>query len=190
MKISALLCFFFIFFQTQAQKLHPVKWKFSVEEKKAGEAELIFHVTMDKGWHIYSQYTSDGGPLPMLFSFDSLSCYSLLGKVIEPAPIEEYDSLFEVKVMYLKGNIVLKQKVKYSGNSCKITGNVSYQACKEACIALDTTFTFKLGNGKKDKSEIPTESPVHGRNDFNGTPSESGTREEFSTAFFFINSSR
>ena len=130
------------------QILRPAKWSFNLVENKNGEAELSFNVKMDKDWHIYSQYTPDGGPLPMLFTFDASECYSLIDKVTEPKPIEQYDSLFEIKVFFLEKEAMLKQKVKLSGKDCTIKGRIDYQACKDVCIALDTTFVFTIGKGK------------------------------------------
>jgi thiol:disulfide interchange protein DsbD len=133
------------------QMIYPAKWTFKAEEKKNNEAELIFKVKLDEGWHMYSQFTPDGGPLPMVYTFEPSGCYTLIGKVVEPKPIEEFDSIFGVNTMLFHHEVVMRQKVKLNGEFCKIKGIVEYQACKESCIPLDTSFTFTLG---KEKSGI------------------------------------
>ncbi len=126
-----------------AQMPHPVKWEFSMENNKK-EALLKFTADIEKSWHIYSQFTADGGPLPMLFTYDSLACYKLIDKVTEPKPIESYDDVFAITVKYHEGKPLLTQKVEILKTPCKISGRIDYQACKEMCIGLDTTFTFMV----------------------------------------------
>jgi DsbC/DsbD-like thiol-disulfide interchange protein len=152
----------FILKTSFAQTQRPTKWQFSYEEKKDGEAELIFHVKIDHDWHIYSQFTPIGGPIPMVFTFEKPSGYSLVGKVIEPKPVEEYDSSFEMKVLYFEKEVEFRQKIKLNKNSCSIKGKIEYQACKESCIFMDTTFTLKIQKGKGDRSELPAENPSEG----------------------------
>jgi thiol:disulfide interchange protein len=135
-----------------SQMLNPVKWSYSVEQTKEGEATLLFKAKIDKDWHVYSQFTPDGGPLPMVFTFVPNSCYELIGKVTEPHPHEEFDSTFEVKVLTHSGEIILKQKVKLKGDACKIQGELTGQVCKEVCNQFDTTFVFNIGKGKTDNS--------------------------------------
>ncbi|HRH65041.1 MAG TPA: cytochrome c biogenesis protein CcdA [Bacteroidia bacterium] len=130
--------------QVNGQMIYPARWSFSAEQSKAGEATLIFKVKLDAGWHLYSQFTPDGGPLPMEFKFDENSCYSLEGKVVEPKPHEEFDSTFGVKVLLFDNEAVMRQKVKVRGDDCKISGSIGYQVCKESCIFFDTTFSIQI----------------------------------------------
>ena len=157
-KISALLLLIFLCRISDAEILKPVKWEFSIEQTKADEATLIFKAKIDKEWHIYSQFTPDIGPTPMTFTFKDASCYQLSGKVIEPKPHEEFDSTFGGKVLTFEGEIILKQKVKLTGNGCKIKGEINGQVCKESCILFDTTFAFTIGKIKTDaSSDIKTD---------------------------------
>jgi len=152
-KIILLIVLLFSINTTFSQMLDPAKWSFSVEENGKDEATLIFKVKLDEGWHIYSQYTPDGGPLPMVFKFDESSCYKLNGKVVEPKAHEEYDSTFEVKVLLFDKAVTFRQKVKLKGGVCEITGLIEYQACLEACIFQEKAFKFTVG--KTGKIEEP-----------------------------------
>ncbi len=134
----------FISTASQGQLLYPAKWTFKAAENKSGETELIFKVKLDKGWHIYSQFTPDGGPIPMAFTFEPNGCYQLIGKVIEPKPFVEFDSSFGVNVFGFAEEVILRQKVKLTGDKCKITGRIDYQVCLESCIFKDTTFTIYI----------------------------------------------
>jgi thiol:disulfide interchange protein len=128
-----------------AQFIYPAKWTFSTEKISETEYSLLFKVKLDEDWHIYSQYTPPGGPLPMVFSFDKNKCYELIGKVQEPKAHEEFDSTFEVKVFSFEKEVVLRQKIKIkNGSACKIKGIIEYQVCKESCIPGDTSFIFSI----------------------------------------------
>lgn len=155
--MKKIILFFVLLFSINtsfSQMLDPAKWTFSVEETGKDEATLIFKVKLDEGWHIYSQYTPDGGPLPMVFKFDENNCYELSGKVIEPTAHEEYDSTFEVKVLIFDKAATFKQKIKLNGGTCEITGLIEYQACLEACIFQEKAFKFTI------KQPGKTEEPV------------------------------
>ena len=159
-KISLILLLAFVSTVSFSQMLRPVKWQFSIEQTKEGEATLIFKARIDKDWHIYSQFTPDGGSMPMLFTFSPNNCYELIGKVTEPKPHEEMDSTIGLIELVHSGEVTMKQKIKIKGDPCKISGEISGQVCKEVCILFDTTFVFDIGKGKSvigsaEKNEIP-----------------------------------
>ena len=99
-------------FVMQAQQLDPVKWKYTVKETSATEAELVFTAKLDAGWHLYSQYTDPNGPLAIEFTFAESGDYARMGKVQEPKPHEEMDDIFNCVVKSFSGTVVFRQKVK------------------------------------------------------------------------------
>ena len=109
--IIIILCLLATFGVT-AQQLDPAKRSFSVKETSATEAELVITVKLDNGWHMYSQYTDENGPLPTVFEFTPSSDYTLVGKVVEPKPHEEMDPLFGCVVKSFEGTVVFRQKIK------------------------------------------------------------------------------
>jgi thiol:disulfide interchange protein DsbD len=143
-KILLLIC---ICYWTESRAQHPAKWTFRAREEK-NEAELQFKVDIEKDWHIYSPFTPEGGPPPMLLTFDSSQCFSVIEKLKEPKAIEEFDSVFATNVLYHVKEATFLQKVQIRQSPCRISGRIDYQACKEVCIPLDTTFTFEFGSGK------------------------------------------
>lgn len=144
-QLCALLLFTFnslmLFSQMPAD---PATWTFKVEKSTGDEATLVFDVKFEKGWHMYSQFTADGGPLPAVFTMDSVNCFQKTGSVTEPVPVTEFDSLFGVTVKYFIEAATFKQKIKLNGKSCNIKGKIEYQACKEACIFYSKEFTFYI----------------------------------------------
>ena len=72
MKKIVLISFLFLTFNSlKAQILEPVKWKSKTEKVSETEFKLIFEGTIENEWHVYSQFTPDGGPLPMVLTFNN-----------------------------------------------------------------------------------------------------------------------
>lgn len=51
------------FANVDAQILDPAKWTTKIERKSENTYLLTFDGTIEKDWHLYSQFTPDGGPL-------------------------------------------------------------------------------------------------------------------------------
>lgn len=115
-----------------AQMLEPVKWAFSAKKTSDTEAEVIFTATMDKGWHLYSQYVPAGGPVATEFKLEKNKNFQTSGKVIEPKPIEENDPNFDMVVKYFAKKAVFTQKIKIlTTNDFKIKGSVYFMCCND-----------------------------------------------------------
>ena len=141
------------------QQLNPAKWKYDVKPTSGNEAELVFTVTLDENWHIYSQHTDEMGPIGLSFSFDKNADYTLVGGVSEPKPHEEYDEMFKCTIRSFSGTVVFKQKIKInSANDFTVKGVMSYQLCNDgSCIAPeDIDFAFNV-KGAKAEAAAATE---------------------------------
>lgn len=130
---------------TSAQILEPVKWAFSAERTSAGEAEIIFTATIDNGWYLYSQNIPEGGPVPTGFYFEESSAYQLVGKVVEPKPIEKFDEIFKMDLRYFDGKPVFRQKIKPLTNaSFRVVGYVEFMCCDATSCLPPTAIDFEL----------------------------------------------
>ena len=141
------------------QQLNPAKWKYDVKPTSGNEAELVFTVTLDENWHIYSQHTDEMGPIGLSFSFDKNADYTLVGGVNEPKPHEEYDEMFKCTIRSFSGTVVFKQKIKInSAKDFTVKGVMSYQLCNDgSCIAPeDIDFAFNV-KGAKAEAAAATE---------------------------------
>ena len=147
--ILLLLTFF-----AQGQILNPVKWKSKILQKSATEFELVIEATIENEWHMYSQYTPDGGALPTVFDFkNAKGNYSLVGKTKESPYKKVFNDIFEVDEYYFAKSAQFKQLIKVTNPKLKqIKVFVEYQACKEQCIQQDNLFTFQLPELKFDES--------------------------------------
>ena len=75
----ALLLAFFTF-SLSAQVLKPVKWDIKTEKVNDKTYFLVFKANITKGWTVYSQYTSDEGPVPTLITYEEKSGVKMLGR--------------------------------------------------------------------------------------------------------------
>ena len=107
--IAGLLFSVFSFSQME----NPVTWKFSTVQLDEKTYNLIMEGTIEKKWHLYSQFFDAGGPMPLQFTFNESPNYKLVGNVTEtPSPKEEYDEVFEIHVKYFEKYAKFVQKIE------------------------------------------------------------------------------
>lgn len=146
------------------QILKPIKWAFDIKQTSNDEYELIYTATIQKGWTVYSQYTSDDGPVPTSITYESIDGIKLLGKASESGKKKEgMDSFFGVNVIKFLADkpYVITQKIKVIDASKPIIGYVNYMACDhEKCLPpTDVDFELKIPKSTASKTEQAKEDP-------------------------------
>lgn len=150
MKHKFIFAFLFLCtFASQAQILDPVKWNFDIESLGNHEYKITYKAKIDKGWNVYSQYTSDDGPVPTEIVYEEKDGIELIGKAKESgAKKEGMDPLFDVNVIKFLSDkpFVIEQKIRVKDRSKPISGYVTYMACdNEKCLPpTDAEFSFKI----------------------------------------------
>ncbi len=130
-----------------SQILNPVNWKSKVVQKSDTEFELIMEATIDKDWHLYSQFTPDGGALPLEFTYkESGKEYKLVGKTKESTYKKVYNDIFEVDEYYFSNKATFTQLIKVTNSKIKeIKVQLYGQTCIDGkCIQEEDNLTFKL----------------------------------------------
>ncbi|KIC01193.1 thiol:disulfide interchange protein DsbD [Flavobacterium sp. JRM] len=145
-KILYLLLLFFAFAKVQAQIINPVKWEASIEKKTDTEFILSFKGAIESGWHVYSQFTPEDGPLPAEFLFhDNKNNYELVGKATESETKRAFNEIFGVDEIFFSDKVVFTQLVKQINTGKEtIQVELAYQVCKENCISETKYFEFNL----------------------------------------------
>src|SRR5690606_30145573 len=102
-RLFLFLTFFgFLFLSAQDFK-EPVTWSYSVNKINDVEYDLIFNANIDKDWHVYSQFTPEGGALPTEITFiSSGEDFELVGNATESITHTEYSEIFEVDEVFFK----------------------------------------------------------------------------------------
>jgi thiol:disulfide interchange protein len=137
---------FLVLTNVNAQVLSPVKWTNKIEKVSETEFNLIASGTIQEGWHVFSQFTPDGGSLPMVLNFKEIKGnYELIGKAKESPYQKVYSDVFEVDEYIFENKVTVTQKVKIiNPKTTKIKLNLEYQVCKEACINDNKDFVFDI----------------------------------------------
>ncbi|MEN0010521.1 cytochrome c biogenesis protein CcdA [Flavobacterium nitrogenifigens] len=154
-KITAFLLFFFFALASNAQILEPVKWT-SKMEKKGDKVILIFDGTIEKDWHMYSQFTPDGGPLALEISFkNQKGNYELVGKAKEGKTRTAFNDVFGVDETFFEGKAHIEQEIKIINPNLKtVDVDFDFQVCKEVCINSSKKFSIAVPSTFK-MDEVP-----------------------------------
>ncbi|MBO6829020.1 thioredoxin family protein [Allomuricauda sp.] len=125
---------------------NPAVWSHEVRQLSDTEYELVFKGKIMEGWHVYSQYTDEGGALPSEFTFEKAGeDYELVGVTEESETITEYSDIFEVDETFFKEEAIFTQKIKLLDPEVnQISVNLFYQICKEVCLPVDEFFQISL----------------------------------------------
>lgn len=125
---------------------NPALWSHEVKKLSDSEYELVFKGEILEGWHVYSQYTAEGGSLPSEFTFEGAGeDYELVGKTTESKTITEFSDVFEVDETFFKKEAIFTQRIKLlKSNVTQVSVNLFYQICKEVCIPKDELFQISL----------------------------------------------
>ena len=145
-KIISIL-FVLISVVANAQIYDPVNWEFSQKQLSDTEIELQFKATIDEGWHLYSQFINDDGPVPTEFTFITEGGYELIDGVAEGVPIEEFDPNFDMILKYFGNEAIFTQIVQISSaEDFSLDGNVYFMVCDEAqCLPPEEVeFSFEI----------------------------------------------
>ena len=162
MKKILSICLLLIAVVAQAQIQEPVKFKSELKTLAAGEAEIVFTATIDKGWHVYSTDLGDGGPISATFNVEKISGATVVGK-LQPKgkEIASYDKLFEMNVRYFESTAQFVQKLKLTGGDYKIEGFLEFGACNdENCLPptqVEFNFSGKAEAAKGAAAAAPAE---------------------------------
>ena len=131
-----------------AQIENPVTWTYSAIKKADKTYELTITATIAKPWHLYSQTTPDGGPVPTSFTFKANPLITLDGNVNEAGKLKTYhDKNFGVDVKYFSDKVVFTQNIKLKAAlKTNLSGTIEFMVCNdEKCLPPKTVpFDIKL----------------------------------------------
>jgi hypothetical protein len=123
---------------TKAQILTPVHWSYGAKKLNKDEAVIFIKATIDDGWHVYSQFVKDGGPVKTTITFSASPAYTLIGKTIEPTPITRNEKVFSMNVSFFEHEVIFQQKVKLKAGKAMVKGTLEYMTCNDhQCLPPD-----------------------------------------------------
>jgi len=143
-KILLLCILLLVSFSLKAQIYNPVSWTFSQKALPNNETELSFIATIEPGWHMYSQFLPEGGPVVTTFSYEKNAVVQILGKVTEPTPVEEFDKNFNMKLKYFFSKAVFTQKIKVNAAKTALKGTIEFMSCDDSQCTPPQEQDFKF----------------------------------------------
>jgi len=145
-KIIFLLIAFMAFAKGNSQILDPVKWTTKIEKKSEKNYILTFNGVIENEWHMYSQFTPEGGPLPLEVIFkDQKGNFNLVGKAKESKTRTAFNDVFEVNETFFEKKAQIQQEIALiNPKISKIEVALNYQVCKESCINQEKKFSFVI----------------------------------------------
>jgi thiol:disulfide interchange protein DsbD len=145
-KIVSLLALLVTFFGT-AQIVEPVKWSSSIVKISDTEVDLIISASIENNWHLYSQFTPEGGALPLVFTFkNQKGNYQLVGKAKEGKYKKSFNEIFEIEEYYFQNAAKFTQRIKIINSKLKtVDVGVDGQACIDGkCVQTEASLKFNL----------------------------------------------
>ncbi len=116
-----------------AQMKNPVSWDFSATKKSDKVYEITATASMAGDWHIYSQTTPKGGPVPTKFTFKANPLIVMSGIPAEKGQLKNvHDPVFGVDVKYFGNKVAFVQTVQLKSKvKTQLTGEVEYMVCDD-----------------------------------------------------------
>jgi thiol:disulfide interchange protein DsbD len=147
MKHRIVITFIFIAFISalKAQVKHS-HWNLSTKKITNCEYDLIFTVTIDKGWHTFSVVKIKGVGQEVFSTEIILNPnpnYTIVGNLCETKPVSEYDPTIKKNVLLHYNKVVFTQRIKLnSGNKVKISGSYENQSCNDGTCEITPKHKF------------------------------------------------
>jgi len=127
----------------------PVLWSHEYQKISDTEYELVMTAKIADAWHVFSQFTPEGGSQPSQFTYKNVGVdYELIGTTTESETTTKYEEVFELDEVFFLNEAIFKQRIKLlNADVRQIDVNIWYQVCKEVCIPAEHDFKFVLDGG-------------------------------------------
>lgn len=162
-KIALVFTLIFTTWVLQAQIVNPTKWDFN-SKQNGQDVELIFHATIDHGWHLYDTYLPEGGPIATTITYNDSTLFDFVGEIQKnPLPEAHFDETFQLQVGYFSDEATLTQKIHLkSSGPVEIKGTVLFMSCNdETCTPPEETeFSFKFNGDAQAAVKTETKETV------------------------------
>ena len=145
-----------------AQMMNPVHFSSQLKTGKGTEAEIIFHATIDKGWHVYSTDIGDNGPIEASFNVVKMEGAELVGKLtLKGKVITQMDKMFNMELKYFENEATFVQKIRFTKPEYDIDCYLEYGTCSDESCLPPSEAAFKqsgkspaeIGNSGNQKNQ-------------------------------------
>ena len=137
-----------------AQLVDPVHFTSELKTGNGAEAEIVFHATIDNGWHVYSTEIGQNGPTEATFNVVKMDGAELVGKLQPKGKlIKKMDKLFDMELKYFENEVTFVQKIRFTQPDYDIDCYLEYGACSDASCLPPSEVALKVkGKSASDPS--------------------------------------
>ncbi len=138
-----------------AQMMNPVHFTSELKTGDGTKGEIVFHATIDKGWHVYSTDIGDNGPIEATFNVVKMDGAELVGKLTPKGKvITQMDKVFNMELKFFENEATFVQKIRFTKPDYDIDCYLEYGACNDESCLPPSEVTFKQqGKSPVDKSK-------------------------------------
>lgn len=145
MKLSIFFLAWLVYLQPVSAQ-NPVTWEYNARKINNESYEISLVAMVQGKWHIYSQFTPGGGPVPTQIVFNKNPMIVINGPVKEAGKLhEKHEEVFDIQVKYYEGMVVFKQLVTMKKKvKTKISGTVEYMLCDDSQCLPPKKVSFSI----------------------------------------------
>ncbi len=172
--MKKILSFFTLFVLCTVVGMAQIKFSVSYNKVSDTELDIVFTGELEAGYHIYSAYLEEGGPVKTEFILDkAVGCETVGGLKEGRGKIVKHDDTFDMEVGYFENSCTFTQRVKLIEKNYSIEGALTYQTCLDdgACYPGTYDFRYSKDDGpssvqvaekkvEKTETAAPKETPV------------------------------
>ena len=152
-RILSTTCLLLLGLSIFAQMVNPVRFTSQLKMLEGNEAEIVFSASIDAGWHVYSAYLGNDGPISASFNMVKMEGAEVVGKLqARGKEIKKYDKLFEMELRYFEQAVTFAQKIRFTKPAYDIDCYLEYGACNDESCLPPSEVEFK-GKGKAPVAE-------------------------------------
>ena len=141
---------------TRAQMVNPIHTSAEMKMLDGVEAELLFHLKMDAGWHVYSP-TVTGGPIAATFHADKMQGAKAIGSLkFRGKEITKYDNAFEKELQFFENSVTFVQHIRLTEPKYDIDCYLEYGACNDQACMPPSEVPLKVKGDRPEATTVPT----------------------------------
>jgi DsbC/DsbD-like thiol-disulfide interchange protein len=128
----------------------PVQWRITMDSASGNIRHIRFDASVSPGWHLYSQYIEEGGPIPTEFIFREES-FIAIGKPSEEGKrVTFHDEIYGMDISWYADRVTFIQKLELTNQVTSIDGFIEYMTCSgDVCVPAKKQFSVPVGFNRK-----------------------------------------
>ncbi len=136
----------FLLFNIGIAQINPVSWTFTAKKVADKKYEIHLSAHVEQPWHIYSETTPAGGPVPTTINFAKNPLITNEGDIKEAGTLViKHEEVFGVDVKYFDGDVDFVQVITLKADvKTKVNGTVKFMSCNDQQCLAPKTLDFSI----------------------------------------------